>query len=94
MAAIHIKREHNLSRQQAREKIEELALSLKGDFNVKHKWDGDDVLRFETRGASGVIALDDKNVDIKVKLGMLLTPMKGKIEQALLVKLDRINAGQ
>ncbi len=91
MALIHIKRKHSLSREQARAKVGELAARLAGDFKVKHAWDGD-VLRFKRGAASGVIAIGEDVVDVKVKLGVVLAPMKGKIESEILEVLDKVQA--
>ena len=61
MALIKINREHNLTREQARAKIDEIAQGLENDYKVKHAWDGD-VLRFKRTGASGAIAVDDNRI--------------------------------
>ncbi len=91
MALIHIKREHALTRDQAREKIEEVAQSLKSDFDLEHEWDGN-VLRFKRSGAQGLIGVGASSVEIKIKLGVALLPVKGKIEKAILASLDQIGA--
>jgi len=91
MALIHIKRKHGLSREQVRAKVDQLAARLAGEYKVKHAWDGD-VLRFKRTGASGVIAIGDQMVDVKVKLGVVLAPLKGKIEKEILEVLDKTQA--
>jgi putative polyhydroxyalkanoate system protein len=91
MALIHITRKHSLTREQARGKIDEMARQLADEFKVKHGWDGD-VLRFKRSGATGAIALGDEAVDVKVKLGVVLAPMKGKIEKAIIEGLDKVQA--
>ncbi len=91
MSLIHIKREHTLTRDQAREKIEEVAQTLKSEFDLEHEWDGN-VLRFRRKGAEGVIGVGKSNVEIKIKLGVALRPVKGKIEKAILSSLDQIGA--
>ena len=91
MALIHIKREHALTRDQAREKIEEVAQSLKSEFDLEHEWDGN-VLRFRRKGADGLIGVGKSSVEIKIKLSVALTPLKGKIEKAILSSLDQIAA--
>lgn len=92
MALIHIKREHHLTREQARARVDEIARRLEDEFKVEHEWD-DNVLRFKRRGASGVIGVGANDVEIKIKLGALLAPMKGKIEGAVLETLDELDAG-
>lgn len=91
MALIHIQRAHHLTREQARAKVEEFAQSLQGEFKVKHAWDGD-VMRFKRTGASGMLAIGDNAVDVKIKLGIALAPIKGKIEKAIHKGLDKVQA--
>ena len=87
MALIHIKREHGLSLEQARQKVEDLAQSLEEEFKVEHSWDGN-VLRFKRTGATGAVGVGEKSVEVKIKLGMVLVPMKSKIERAINESLD------
>ncbi len=87
MALIHIKREHGLSLEQARQKVEDLAQSLEEELKVQHSWDGN-VLRFKRTGATGAVGVSDKSVEVKIKLGMVLVPMKSKIERAINDSLD------
>ena len=83
MANINLKRKHNLSRDGARAKVEEVAKSLQNKLGVKYHWDGDS-LRFERTGASGFIDVGTEGeVDVEVKLGLVLRPMKGIIESAI-----------
>ncbi len=91
MALIHIKREHGLTREQARAKVEELAQNLHDELKVKHTWDGD-VLRFKRTGATGAVGVGETSVEVKIKLGMVLVPMKAKIERAILASLDELQS--
>ena len=88
MALIHIKREHGLTREQARAKVEELVQGLGAELKVTHEWQGD-VLRFKRSGATGAVGVSDDSVEIKIKLGLVLAPAKAKIEKAILEGLDR-----
>jgi putative polyhydroxyalkanoate system protein len=82
MANIHIKRTHTLPREVVRARVEELARDLKKKLDADYVWDGDS-LRFKRSGASGSIDMGDGFVELKIKLGMLLSPMKGKIERSI-----------
>ena len=83
MANIRIKRKHNLNRDDARVKVEELAKSLQGKLGAEYRWDGD-CLRFQRSGASGFIDVRrDGEVEVDVKLGLVLRPMKGMIENSI-----------
>lgn len=89
MALIYIKRAYTLPKEQARAKVDEFASRFADRFKVKHAWDGD-IFRFKGGGASGVFALGDEVVYVKVKLGVHLAPMKTKIEQEIVAVLDEV----
>ena len=82
MSKIHIKRKHNLSRDQARARVESIAKDLKKKLDANYAWQGDS-LKFKRSGASGSIDVGEGVIDINIELGMLLSPMKGKIEQSI-----------
>ena len=95
MAKIHIKHAHQLDRDEARARIDKIAEELKSKLDAEYAWEGDS-LRFHRSGASGRIDLCDGFVECRVKLGMLLAPMKGKIEASLLENVHKAlgNDGQ
>ena len=88
MANIHIKQQHHLAHDDARKRVEEIAIDLKKKLNADYAWKGDS-LQFSRSGASGSIELSDDLIELKIKLGMMLAPMKGKIETAIREKLDQ-----
>lgn len=87
MANIQIKRKHNLGVEVACTRVEEVAKSLESDLNVKYEWKGNKLL-FQRSGASGIINVGDDIIDLDIKLGLMLSPMKGKIEETVRQKLD------
>lgn len=88
MANIKIRRQHGLGRDLARRKVEEIANSLQEKLNAKWSWSGD-TLNFKRSGASGSVDVGDDYVEFNIQLGMLFTPMKGSVENAILKKLDQ-----
>ena len=82
MSTIHIQKQHQLDRQTVRKAVESLAEKLSTDLSAKYSWEGDRLV-FKRSGASGHIDIGDDIVDIEIKLGMMLTPLKGKIEQTV-----------
>ena len=82
MAKIHIKKQHNLGREEARARVAEIAKDLEGRLDARCSWKGD-CLHFSRSGASGFIELGDGFIDLQLKLGLMLAPMRGKIEQAI-----------
>ena len=88
MAQIHIKRAHNLGLDQARQQVEQVAERLKAELSVDYQWNGNQ-LSFKRSGANGTIQVAPDCVVCDVKLGMMLSAMKGKIEDAINEKFDR-----
>jgi putative polyhydroxyalkanoate system protein len=88
MANIHIKRQHNLGRDLARQKVEEIANSLQQRLHAEWAWKGDS-LTFQRSGASGAVHVGEDFVEFEIKLGLLLTPMRGAIEDAIQRKVDK-----
>jgi len=82
MANIHIKRKHNLPPEVVRARVEEIAKDLKRKLDTDYVWEGES-LRFKRSGASGSIDMGDGFVEMKIKLNMVLSPMKGKIERTI-----------
>lgn len=87
MANIHIKKRHHLGHDEARDRVEQIARELKKKLNADYAWKGNS-LHFKRSGASGHIDLKDDVIEIRIKLGMVLAPMKGKIESAITEQLD------
>ena len=92
MAQIRMKQEHNLTRADARARVENVARDLKRKLNAEYQWKGDS-LRFSRSGASGTINVGDDSIEVDVKLSMLLAPMKGKIEGAIKEQFEVAMAG-
>ena len=49
---------------------------------MSYAWQGD-ALRFTRSGASGAMQLGDAAVEMIVTLGMLLAPMRSKVEESI-----------
>lgn len=88
MAAINIRRPHNLGREGAREAVEKIARELNSRLQVAHRWEGDSMV-FNRSGADGRIHVDDREVVVDIKLGLMLSPMKGIIEDQIERYLDQ-----
>ena len=88
MAKIRIRREHGLGREKARQQIEEVAAMLEQQLDAKCSWEADR-LCFKRPGASGAVDVGDDYLEFDISLGMLLTPLKGKIETMIEEELDK-----
>jgi putative polyhydroxyalkanoate system protein len=87
MPRIDIRRPHQLSLAEARTVVEQVAARMHDKFGTSGEWQGD-TLRFSRSGVNGSIAVADRSIDVVVDLGLMLSPMKGMIEQEIRRKLD------
>ncbi|NBC49298.1 MAG: polyhydroxyalkanoic acid synthase [Gammaproteobacteria bacterium] len=87
MSKIHVARAHHLGLDAARAEVERIAARVRDEYGAEYQWEGD-VLHFKRAGISGAIAVADDSMDLTIRLGLLLTPMKPQIEERLTRKID------
>lgn len=82
VATIHITKSHQLDQQAVRDNVQDLADMLVEKLAADYRWEKDRLV-FKRSGASGFVRIGDQEVEVQVKLGMLLTPLKGTIEKSI-----------
>jgi putative polyhydroxyalkanoate system protein len=87
MSKIDIQRSHQLSLADARAVVEQVADSMQRKFGTTGQWQGD-TLSFARSGVKGAIAVSASDVHVTAELGILLSPLKGTIEDEIRRKLD------
>ncbi len=87
MSVIEIQRHHTLDHEHAVATADKLAQTLASRFDVHYTWDGD-TLHFSRTGARGTLTVEPSQIHIRMELGFLLRPMKGKIERSIHDHLD------
>ena len=88
MAIVKVKRKHHLGAKDARATVDKLAKKLEKELDAKCHWEGSRLV-FTRSGAAGHIAVSDSDVLVELKLGMLLRPMKGKIQKTIEEEIDK-----
>jgi putative polyhydroxyalkanoate system protein len=88
MPSLDIRRPHRLSAAEAHAVIDQVATRMREKFQVQTQWQNDSTLSFERPGISGKIAIGSDEIHVSAQLGMLLSPLKGMIEQEIRRKLD------
>ena len=88
MTTIQIKRQHQIGRQQARQRMEAVAETLKTKLEAECTWEGD-TMKFRRNGASGSIDVGDDFLEFNIQLSLLLSPLKGTIEKVIHEELDQ-----
>ena len=87
MSSIVVRRTHRLDAATARRMAESIAERMQREFGGTFGWDGD-TLRFSRRGASGQVDLGARDVTVHVDLGLLLRPLRSRIEREIHAYLD------
>lgn len=87
MATIHINKTHTIDYDTVRQEVQHLADKLSEALSADYQWDGDRLV-FKRKGASGHIDISESEIDIEIKLGLALTPLKGTIEKKIDDYLD------
>lgn len=82
MAHIDIRREHGMSQEKALETADSLARSLASEYDMKYSWRGA-TLDFHRAGVHGELRVLPNVLEIELKLGLLLRPFRGRIEQEI-----------
>ena len=88
MANICIIRQHQIGREQARQRMEMVGDTLKTKLDAECTWEGDR-MNFERSGASGSIDVGDDFLEFNIQLSMVLTPLKSTIEKVIHEELDK-----
>ena len=94
MATIDMRRKHTMSREQTREKAEELARGMQDKLGIRWQWEGD-AIRFDTpagvaKGTTGQVTVSESEVRVEIDLPFLLRAIKGMVEGKVKEKLDTI----
>lgn len=87
MPKIDIRRPHQLSLAEARGVVDQVAARMQEKFGMEGQWQGD-TLRFSRSGVNGAIAVGTDEIHVSAELGMMLSPLKGLVEQEIRRKLD------
>jgi putative polyhydroxyalkanoate system protein len=69
-----------------------MAEKLAQEFDLEWEWHGD-VLKFHRDGVQGQVAVAYEDVEIRAKLGFLLSFLKPRIESEIESNLDRLFGG-
>ncbi len=87
MSKISICKSHGGDRVKAKNVADEVAQSIGEHYGVHYGWEGDE-LHFSRPGVTGCIRIDDDNINVDAKLGLMLSMLKGPIELEIQRKLD------
>ena len=78
-----------MSKKKLRKQLQEIADELTDELQLHCEWQSDDCLDFQRSGAAGQINIGEDEIEVTLKLGMLLRPFRGNIEKELEKMLDK-----
>ena len=88
MARISVERAHGLGKAGAREKADQLAQKLAGQYGLEPQWSGD-TLNLKRSGVKGAVHVSEETIRVEVELGLLMSAMSGTIKAEIERALDK-----
>jgi putative polyhydroxyalkanoate system protein len=82
MAKISIRHEHSQPEREVREVLNRLTDELHKEYQITSVWHGNRI-EFHRSGASGTLTLHPHQVDIEIKLNMMLSMFERKIREVI-----------
>jgi putative polyhydroxyalkanoate system protein len=80
MPKLNIEQPHNYSAEEARTKLDPMTAKL-AQYGVTANWSTPTHAEIKGTGLKGTITIEAQKVAVFLDLGMMLIPMKGKIEE-------------
>jgi putative polyhydroxyalkanoate system protein len=82
MASIKVSQAHSLPLDQAKQRVDDMLKEYSSKFGLKTNWAGDK-LNISGSGVEGAANVTGSSVDVELKLGLMASAFKGKIEEGL-----------
>lgn len=89
MSRIYIQRDHELDRRTLRKRAESLARQLQREFGGNYRWEGNTVHYNYSGGIDARLTLQEEDILVDVKLGVLMLMLKKPLQQEIEVYLDQ-----
>lgn len=89
MANISIQRTHQLSRQELKEKIDQIMIEIEDKIEFKSEWESEHEFVFRRKGAKGRIEIDDSKFELNLNLGIMFRALKSQIESRIIKVVDQ-----
>jgi len=83
MSNICVQRQHQLSIQDLKEKIDSIMDELKSEIDFQSEWESAQEFCFRRRGAKGRIEISDSKFELNLNLGIMFRALKGSIEKRI-----------
>jgi len=89
MSDIKLRRPHSLPLAKAKQLAQKAADALAAEYSLVSEWHGD-TLRFNRSGVDGQMHVTDSEIQLEVKLGLLVRAFKGKLLEHIERNFDKL----
>lgn len=93
MATISVHQKHKLSYKKAKAAAQKVADQMAEEYDVMSEWDGD-VLTFKRSGVTGTLVVFEKEAQLEMTLGFLLSAFAPTIEDHVTANMKKIFGGK
>jgi putative polyhydroxyalkanoate system protein len=83
MSRIYLQRAHELDAKTLRKRAESLARQLRGEFGGNYRWEGNTVHYNYSGGIDARLTLQEDDILVDVKLGVLMLMVKKRLEKEI-----------
>ncbi|MGI9343851.1 MAG: polyhydroxyalkanoic acid system family protein [Gammaproteobacteria bacterium] len=83
MASIQITQPFSMPHDELRAGLDQLADKLGQQYQLDCDWQSDECLSFRRTGAEGEVNIGEREIELSVSLGMLMSAFKGTIEKEI-----------
>lgn len=88
MADIEIEREHSMSPESLKARLNSMEEKLRDRYGVQLVWRGDSA-DVKGTGVTGEVTVGESRVSVRLKLGFLVRPFASKIQETMEKQIDR-----
>ncbi|WP_461603883.1 polyhydroxyalkanoic acid system family protein [Aeromonas salmonicida] len=90
LSTIQVNRQHPLGLAGVRLAAEAIAQNMSEEYQLDCEWEDEEETRLLFRGAgvNGFLCLTDTNLQLEVRLGLMLLPVRSVLEQEILEYVD------
>ncbi|MFN2327996.1 MAG: polyhydroxyalkanoic acid system family protein [Chromatocurvus sp.] len=88
MSEFRLSKTHTMSREALRETARSLAERLEAQHGMRAHWQGDDVVAIKGSGLDARLSIDDRQIEVNVRLGFLASPFQGRLRAEIQRYLD------
>lgn len=87
MSKVNVEIPHSLSRDEARNRIQNATPRLQSEYSAVCQWEGEDRLVVSRKGLKASLDIEDTCVRVAIELGFLLGPLGNSIRTGIVRQL-------